>query len=162
MDTNFERLSIVTVDDPAQSTAASPRAVASERRPLIALGFGTFVGALVFIIPPLFFPQMARDLGVGVPLLGQIMSAMLGLSVLLGLVVGPLADRSGFRLLIVTGLAGAATCLLGALHKLAHDRRGGWRPVDRIDRRRRERHARRAGAGRAGQLGRHGLGRLTG
>ncbi len=111
MDTNFERLSIVTVDDPALSTAASPQAVASERRTLIALGFGTFVGALVFIIPPLFFPQMARDLGVGVPLLGQIMSAMLGLSVLLGLVVGPLADRSGFRLLIVSGLAGAATCL---------------------------------------------------
>jgi hypothetical protein len=38
---------------------------------------------------------------VSVPLLGQIMSAMLGLSVVLGLVIGPLADRSGYRLLIL-------------------------------------------------------------
>src|SRR3954471_14837942 len=84
----------------------------SERRTLVALGGGTFVGALVFIIPPLFFPQMAQDFQVSVPLLGQIMSVMLGLSVGLGLVVGPLADRSGYRRLIIIGLVAAALCLL--------------------------------------------------
>ena len=84
----------------------------TERRTLLALGFGTFVAALVLIIPPLFFPQMARELQVSVPLLGQIMSAMLGLSVVLGLVIGPLSDRSGYRLLIVIGLVAAAICLL--------------------------------------------------
>ena len=92
---------------------AMPRlAVTTERRTLLALGFGTFVAALVLIIPPLFFPQMARELQVSVPLLGQIMSAMLGLSVVLGLVIGPLSDRSGYRLLIVIGLVAAAVCLL--------------------------------------------------
>jgi DHA1 family inner membrane transport protein len=84
----------------------------SDRRTLMALGFGTFVAALVLVIPPLFFPPMARELQVSVPLLGQIMSAMLGLSVLLGLVVGPLADRSGYRLLIVFGLVAVALSLL--------------------------------------------------
>ena len=78
----------------------------------MALGFGTFVAALVFVIPPIFFPQMARELQVSVPLLGQIMSAMLGLSVVLGLVVGPLSDRSGYRLLIVIGLVASACASL--------------------------------------------------
>ena len=40
------------------------------------------------------------------------MTAMLLLSVVLGLVVGPLADRCGYRLLIVIGLVAAALCLL--------------------------------------------------
>ena len=84
---------------------------AADRRTLIALGCGTFVAALVFVIPPLFFPQMATDLHVSVPLLGQIMSAMLALSVGLGLVIGPLADRSGYRSLILIGLVAAAVCL---------------------------------------------------
>ena len=54
---------------------------------------------------------MARDLQVSVPLLGQIMSAMLGLSVVLGLIIGPLSDRSGYRLLILVGLVAATICL---------------------------------------------------
>src|SRR3954469_20503792 len=101
-----------TVPDLVPSLVVPRPTAATERRTLVALGFGTFVAALVFIIPPLFFPQMARELQVSVPLLGQIMSAMLGLSVMLGLVVGPLSDRSGYRLLIVIGLVAAAVCLL--------------------------------------------------
>jgi predicted MFS family arabinose efflux permease len=81
------------------------------RRTLAALGLGTFVAALVFIIPPLFFPQMASELHVSVSLLGQIMTAMLALSVVLGLVIGPLSDRSGYRRLILVGLIGSAICL---------------------------------------------------
>ena len=100
------------VVDALPSLAVSRLAAATERRTLIALGFGTFVAALVYVIPPIFFPQMARELQVSVPLLGQVMSAMLGLSVVLGLVVGPLSDRSGYRLLIVIGLVASATCLL--------------------------------------------------
>jgi predicted MFS family arabinose efflux permease len=78
----------------------------------VALGYGTFVAALVFVVPPLFFPQMASDLQVSVPLLGQIISAMLGLSVVLGFVIGPLADRSGYCRLIVAGLTAAGICFL--------------------------------------------------
>src|SRR3954464_10881471 len=97
---------------PAPAEAIPRLEQSTERRTLLALGGGTFVGALVFIIPPLFFPQMAQDLHVSVPLLGQIMSAMLGLSVGLGLVIGPLSDRSGYRRLIIIGLVAAALCML--------------------------------------------------
>ena len=84
----------------------------ANRRTLVALGLGTFVAALVFVVPPIFFPQMAVELDVSVPLLGQIMSVMLGLSVVLGLVIGPLADRSGYRFLILIGLIASVVCLL--------------------------------------------------
>ena len=114
MDVDVPVVPISVVDNVPVAITGSPLARASaaaDRRTLIALGFGTFVAALVFIIPPLFFPQMARDLQVSVPLLGQIMSAMLGLSVVLGLVIGPLSDRSGYRRLILVGLVAATICL---------------------------------------------------
>ena len=81
-----------------------------QRRALIAVCLGTFFASLMFIAPTPFFPQMARDLQVSVSLLGQVMTAMLLLSALLGLVIGPLCDRSGYRPLILFGLmAGAVT-----------------------------------------------------
>ena len=55
---------------------------------------------------------MARDLGVGVPLLGQVVAAMLLVSAAIGLVAGPLADRYGHRRVILLGLVWAAICLL--------------------------------------------------
>ena len=100
------------IDDVEAARIAPVLAGASGLRVLVALGFGTFVTALLFIVPTPFFPQMARDLQVSVPLLGQVMTAMLLLSALFGLVVGPLADRSGHRLLILIGLVAAAVCLL--------------------------------------------------
>jgi MFS transporter, DHA1 family, inner membrane transport protein len=111
VDTEVQVVPIPVVDVPL-TTSGSRAARTADLRILIALGFGTFVAALVFIIPPIFFPQMARELQVSVPLLGQIVSAMLGLSVVLGLVIGPLSDRSGYRLLILIGLVAAAVCLL--------------------------------------------------
>jgi DHA1 family inner membrane transport protein len=111
VDSEVQMVPIPVVDVPL--TTRDPRvARAADLRILIALGFGTFVAALVFIIPPIFFPEMARELQVSVPLLGQIISVMLGLSVVLGLVIGPLSDRSGYRLLILIGLVAAAVCLL--------------------------------------------------
>ena len=115
MDADVPVAPISTVDDVLPKPggpALSSVAATDDRRTLVALGFGTFVAALVFIIPPIFFPQMARELQVSVPLLGQIMSAMLGLSVVLGLVIGPLSDRSGYRRLIVVGLVASSLCLL--------------------------------------------------
>jgi DHA1 family inner membrane transport protein len=84
----------------------------SDRRVLVALCSGTFLASLMTIAPPPFFPQIARDLQVSVPLLGQIMTAMLLLSALLGLLLGPLSDRSGYRRLILVGLVAAAVTLL--------------------------------------------------
>ena len=51
--------------------------VAADRRVLPALCLGTFVALLTFVAPAPFFPAMARDLNVGVPLLGQVVAAML-------------------------------------------------------------------------------------
>jgi DHA1 family inner membrane transport protein len=115
MDADVPVLPVSVVDNILPAVGDLPVthvAVGTARRTLVALGFGSFVAALVFVIPPLFFPQMASELHVGVPLLGQIMSAMLGLSVVLGLVIGPLSDRSGYRRLIVVGLVASAICFL--------------------------------------------------
>jgi DHA1 family inner membrane transport protein len=84
----------------------------SKHRVLIALCCGTFVASLVTIAPPPLFPQIARDLQVSVPLLGQIMTAMLLLSAALGLIFGPLSDRFGYHRLILAGLVAAAATLL--------------------------------------------------
>lgn len=104
--------SLSTLPDTESALAAVPCVQNSERRTLAALGGGTFIGALVFIIPPLFFPQMARAFHVSVPLLGQILSLMLALSVGLGFIVGPLSDHSGYRRFIIIGLVAATLCLL--------------------------------------------------
>ena len=97
---------------PELGQAAGSRLPTADHRVLPALCLATFVGLLTFVAPAPFFPAMARDLGVGVPLLGQVVATMLLLSALLGLVAGPLADRYGHRRLIVLGLAAAAACLL--------------------------------------------------
>jgi predicted MFS family arabinose efflux permease len=93
--------------------APSPEAplVAADRRVLPALCLGMFVALLTFVAPAPFFPAMARDLNVGVPLLGQVVAAMLLVSAAIGLVAGPLADSYGHRRLILLGLVSAAICL---------------------------------------------------
>src|ERR671912_262926 len=84
---------------------------AADRRVLPALCLGMFVAMLTFVAPAPFFPVMARDLGIGVPLLGQVVAAMLLVSAAIGLVAGPLADRYGHRRVILLGLVSAAICL---------------------------------------------------
>src|ERR687890_680903 len=86
--------------------------VAADRRVLPALCLGMFVALLTFVAPAPFFPVMSRDLNVGVPLLGQVVAAMLLVSAAIGLVAGPLADRYGHRRVILLGLVSAAICLL--------------------------------------------------
>jgi DHA1 family inner membrane transport protein len=104
---------IIPVQENALPIPVVPiRVSTSDLRVLIALGGGAFLAQLIFLAPTPFFPQMARDLQVSVPLLGQVMSAMLVLSALLGLIIGPLADRSGYRHLILVGLVAACATLL--------------------------------------------------
>lgn len=84
----------------------------ADLRVLCSLCVGVFLAMLPFMAPAPFLPAMARDLGVGVPLLGSVVAAMLLLSAAIGLVSGPLADRYGHHHLIVLGLVAAGTCLL--------------------------------------------------
>ena len=51
-----------------------------------------------------FLPVLAADLGTSVSLLGQVPASMLFLAGVLALVAGPLADRYGFRRMLVFGL----------------------------------------------------------
>jgi predicted MFS family arabinose efflux permease len=85
----------------------------SNRRLSAVLCLAIFLAALnVFAATP-FYPQMAQDLQTTVPLLGQIVTLLTVLSAGLGLVVGPLADRSGYRRPLVIGVLAIGLGLLG-------------------------------------------------
>jgi predicted MFS family arabinose efflux permease len=71
------------------------------------------MAALNYFAPTPFYPVMAHDLQTTVPLLGQIVTLMAFISAVLGLMIGPLADRYGFRWPLVLGLAAIALNLIG-------------------------------------------------
>ncbi len=79
----------------------------------LALALASFLSSLAFMAPPPLFPAMSRDLGVGIPMLGQLMTAMLLVGAVISLVTGPMADRHGLRRLLVIGAAAAALGLVG-------------------------------------------------
>ena len=103
---------IDSVAEPEISLPLTRPAEASDNRILLALCLGSFVATLTFAAPAPFLSTMADDFGVGVPLLGQLVTAMTILGVPLALVAGPLADHRGHRNLILLGLVAAAACLL--------------------------------------------------
>src|SRR5215212_989050 len=103
----------------AANVAASPVSpypaftMPSDRRLPAVLCLAIFLAALnVFAATP-FYPQMAQDLQTTVPLLGQIVTLLALLSAGLGLVVGPLADRSGYRRPLVIGVLAIGLALFG-------------------------------------------------
>jgi DHA1 family inner membrane transport protein len=79
---------------------------------LPALCLGAFISLLTLSAPAPFLPDIASELGVSVPVVGQVTAAMLILSAPLGLIAGPVADRYGARRLILIGLAASAVCML--------------------------------------------------
>jgi predicted MFS family arabinose efflux permease len=98
-----------TVED-IRETAAG---LSPDRRLAAVLCLAIFLAALnVFAATP-FYPQMAHDLQTTVPLLGQILTLLTVLSAGLGLVVGPLADHSGYRRPLVLGVLAIGLALLG-------------------------------------------------
>ncbi len=82
-------------------------------RVLAALCVAAFLASLNFFATTPFYPPMARDLHTTVPLLGQVVALMVLLSAGLGLVVGPLGDRYGYRWPLVIGMLAIAVNLLG-------------------------------------------------
>ena len=80
---------------------------------MLAVALSPLLAALAVAVPPPLFPAMARDLKVGAPLLGQVVTAMLLVGAVLSLGVGPLADRLGMRRPLILGAGAAAACLLG-------------------------------------------------
>ena len=81
---------------------------------VLALVGASFLGALTSVALGPFLPVIARDLRTSVPLLGQTATAALLSAAVLGLIVGPLADRYGHRRLLLAGLW-AVTSILAFL-----------------------------------------------
>jgi predicted MFS family arabinose efflux permease len=89
------------------------RTPATDGRILAALCVAAFLASLNFFATTPFYPPMARDLHTTIPLLGQVVTLTVLLSAGLGLVVGPLADRYGYRWPLVIGLLAIAVNLAG-------------------------------------------------
>ena len=103
---------LLTAEAPATGQDM-PAADDADRRVLLALCTASFLASLTFAAPAPFYPEMADDLGVTVPLLGQFSTVMLLLSALFGLAVGPIADRYGHRRVLLVGMVAVALTLLG-------------------------------------------------
>ena len=96
------------------SNAVSERwTPASDGRVLAALCVAAFLASLNFFATTPFYAPMARDLHTTIPLLGQVVTLTVLLSAGLGLVVGPLADRYGYRWPLMIGVLAIAVNLLG-------------------------------------------------
>jgi predicted MFS family arabinose efflux permease len=100
------------------SDAVSERSTAAvdaraDGRVLAAVCVAAFLASLNFFATTPFYLPMARDLRTTVSLLGQVVTLVVLLSAGLGLVVGPLADRYGYRWPLVIGVLAIALNLLG-------------------------------------------------
>src|SRR4051794_12147561 len=82
-------------------------------RVLEALCAASFLAALNFFAVGPFYSDIPRDLDTTVPLVGQVATLMIVVSALAGLLVGPLADRYGYRLPLTIGMVGIALNLVG-------------------------------------------------
>jgi predicted MFS family arabinose efflux permease len=78
-----------------------------------AIALTSLIGALIFLIPPIYFTQIAADLGVTASSLGVTTTVLLLIGTLTALATGPLADRHGVRPLLVAGSLAAGGYLLG-------------------------------------------------
>ncbi len=78
-----------------------------------SLTLAVFVNFLAPLALGAFLPAAAAGLGVSVSLLGQVPAVMMFLAALLGLVVGPLADRFGYRRMLFIGLFTVAISTAG-------------------------------------------------
>lgn len=106
-----------TMSVTAEAAVARSDATGAETDPgtrvLAVLCTASFLSALNFFATSPFYPEIADDLGTSVPLLGQATTLMILVSVACGLLVGPLADRYGFRWPLVIGVAAVAVNLIG-------------------------------------------------
>lgn len=96
--------------------STEPAAAVEVRRDalvLAALCVASFLAALNFYAATPFYSRISRDLDTTVPLVGQVATLMILVSACLGLAVGPLADRYGFRWPLVIGMFAIAVNLLG-------------------------------------------------
>jgi len=85
-------------------TAAPYTSISAGRRTIIALCTTAFLSTLMYASLAPFFSELEVDLNTSTPALGQVVTARLLLSAGLALMAGPIADRYGYRRLIILGL----------------------------------------------------------
>jgi predicted MFS family arabinose efflux permease len=95
--------------------ALTPNSAEQRRnsRLIAALCTASFLAALNFFAITPFYSEIAGDLDASVPLLGQVATLMILISALLGMAVGPLADRYGYRRLLTLGVLAVGVTLAG-------------------------------------------------
>jgi len=96
-----------------QVTRSANTSHPGDSRMLVALCVASFLAALNFFATSPFYPVMADDLDTTVPLLGQVTTLMILVSTVLGLGVGPIADRYGYRWPLVIGVLAVALNMIG-------------------------------------------------
>ena len=98
----------------SQAIAADPVTRSpSDGRIIAALCVASFLAALNFFGTAPFYPDIARDLDTTVPLVGQVTTMMILISTVVGLAVGPVADKYGYRLMLVIGVVAIGVNLIG-------------------------------------------------
>jgi predicted MFS family arabinose efflux permease len=88
-------------------------AAVGSARFLLAVCPAVFVALLASVALAPFLPAVAADRGVSVTQVGQVPALMAAAAAVLGLVLGPLADRFGERRILAAGLRAAAVSSLG-------------------------------------------------
>src|SRR5215204_1970787 len=95
-----------------ESRSDSPEPQVISRWLVAALVVATFVNFLGSLALGPFLPEVARDLGTTVALVGQVPALVTMLAALLGLVVGPLADHYGSGRSLMVGVLAATVSSL--------------------------------------------------
>lgn len=101
-------------DDSQVAEEAISHQDAAGSRLLAALCVSSFLAALNFFALTPFYPEIARDLDSTVPRLGLVATLVILVSALLGLLIGPLSDRYGYRWPLTIGVLAVAMNLVGA------------------------------------------------
>ncbi|CAN5701520.1 N/A [soil metagenome] len=93
-------------------TAAPYTSISAGRNTIIALCITAFLSTLMYASLAPFFSELEVDLNTSTPALGQVVTARLLLSAGLAMMAGPIADRYGYRRLILLGLVSLAVTFL--------------------------------------------------
>ncbi|MCC6944257.1 MAG: MFS transporter [Thermomicrobiales bacterium] len=103
----------MSLEPPSALPATKPYTSLREgKRVLYALCATSFMATLMYSSLAPFFSELERDLNTSTPALGQVVTVRLLLSATLALIAGPIADRYGYRRLIVLGLLALSVSFL--------------------------------------------------
>jgi len=101
---------LTSTNAPTETVISSARAA---NRIIMALCVASLFAVLNFIAPTPFYPEMADDLDTTVSRLGQLVTVMVLISAVLGIAIGPLSDRYGYRWPLVGGMVAIGVNLIG-------------------------------------------------